>query len=1042
MAALPAILVALPGVGCYRATGIQRPDVVAEEISMVGGDRVQGLKAQNAPGDFYLGNDYVELAVDGTPFGERAGVAGAAGGGSIIDAGQVELDLNYKRVSLPSDTLDRLTPVLNQDPSISLVFDRFSPNNTSTQGSIEMQGYVHDPNHKLTGAAWDSLGRVQGVSVSHSISLQKSDRFFLLQTTVKNSGAVALPIRNIGDFLSQGPSGGFRFNIPASEDASDAPLASWGMEIPASAPGTTFADPTDPNSASSYVKAPMVAFMGVEPVGTTEDGHCTLGLLPVDADRLVVTTDPQAVLRQIRPIFPQRLVAGSLPVASLAPGSSMTFSRRLYLSGGGTASGALANQASGVFNLMARDRFTLRPTDWGTLVFQPVGTARRQGPQPSQFRIERLVGGIWKLERLEWMEPYENTPSSSTTGYFAPQLAVVLPVGTYRMEVKNFDPEKNAYQTKVFTTLVDANSTDRPDLPSLIDIVLKSTFYSNPALDYICPEHDDVISPTGSSTTNKFTSHYFATRQKDGTENCIQPARIMVFGQQPGTADPAIKRTRILSSTYSPVYKARLPVDSNYGVYGFIAGNQLFAAAMPTRNGTSFWLAPGDYLAYATRGPLSLLDSQTLKAYDGQQDVTHRFTAEASPLPSGWTSFDLPGPSLATTGGLLPVEKLSSALAEGVQVVAMTEQDRLVDSTSLASDFRNEFLVSTIVDADRTVIGSDPFVVEARSSDLGNFGFATALFTPAPRNERNGGARDPKNWTLADFLLQAEGQFNVIHRPRGPQGLFTRQGFDRTVALGTGANAWWNGTGTLSSGRTHGQFDALELLRGEGCDPANPTAWFNEFLSVRRDWFALLSQQTSTSFTKGLGLSSAKFSLDTPVGLARTYLKATGFTQGTLTPVLQALQSGAAVASTGPMLDVTLTPASGTVAYGPGSLVPGATATVTLTVNLWAPDWVPVDELRVTINGSTQTLDITQLQPLDTANAAYDKRLRRGTYTLTLPSGKDAWVVVEAGVPLATTGAYRAGSPWNLLMKGIYPIAITNPIFVDTNGGGYTPPGL
>jgi hypothetical protein len=82
------------------------------------------------------------------------------------------------------------------------------------------------------------------------------------------------------------------------------------------------------------------------------------------------------------------------------------------------------------------------------------------------------------------------------------------------------------------------------------------------------------------------------------------------------------------------------------------------------------------------------------------------------------------------------------------------------------------------------------------------------------------------------------------------------------------------------------------------------------------------------------------------------------------------------------------------------------------------------------------------VQPLPSTDAAYDKRLRRGTFTLTLPEGKDAWVVVEAGVPLSTTGAYRAGTPWHKLMKGIYPIAVTNPIFVDVTGGGYTPPGL
>ena len=62
--------------------------------------------------------------------------------------------------------------------------------------------------------------------------------------------------------------------------------------------------------------------------------------------------------------------------------------------------------------------------------------------------------------------------------------------------------------------------------------------------------------------------------------------------------------------------------------------------------------------------------------------------------------------------------------------------------------------------------------------------------------------------------------------------------------------------------------------------------------------------------------------------------------------------------------------------------------------------------------------------------------------TLALPAGKSAWIVVEAGVPLNTTGAYKAGTPWNQIMRGIYPIAVTNPIFVDVTGSGYTAPLL
>jgi hypothetical protein len=69
-----------------------------------------------------------------------------------------------------------------------------------------------------------------------------------------------------------------------------------------------------------------------------------------------------------------------------------------------------------------------------------------------------------------------------------------------------------------------------------------------------------------------------------------------------------------------------------------------------------------------------------------------------------------------------------------------------------------------------------------------------------------------------------------------------------------------------------------------------------------------------------------------------------------------------------------------------------------------------------------------------------DVRLRTISLTVPMPTGKDAWLVVEAGVSRTQTGPYMAGTPWSKIMKGIYPIAITNPIFVDVNGGGYTPP--
>jgi hypothetical protein len=47
---------------------------------------------------------------------------------------------------------------------------------------------------------------------------------------------------------------------------------------------------------------------------------------------------------------------------------------------------------------------------------------------------------------------------------------------------------------------------------------------------------------------------------------------------------------------------------------------------------------------------------------------------------------------------------------------------------------------------------------------------------------------------------------------------------------------------------------------------------------------------------------------------------------------------------------------------------------------------------------------------------------------------------VEAGVRLDQKGPYAVGTPWNAIMRGIYPIAVTNPIFIDVTGTGYTHP--
>lgn len=1039
LASLALVLVAGGGLGCFRATGVARPSLAVEEIPETGGDRVNGLKATAGPGDFYLGNDYVQVAVDGAVFGGRTGQFGAASGGAILDIGAVTLDQSFKRVSLPTDMLERLGPVVNQDPDLPLVFDHFQPGKdpVTNQVFLEMTGYLLDPKGKL-GVPLDASGRVVGLQVDHRVSLGSGSSYFELATTVTNHSGAALPIQNLGDYLSQ-HGGGYRFLIPATQTFSGSPLSTWGAEIP----GSDFTSPL-----GTSVQAPMVGLMGSESAGSTLDSHCTLGVMPVDSNYLLVTSDPQAALEEDRPAVPARLVVGGPATSGLADGQSMTFRRRLYVVGGYSQMPALPAQATGVFNDMVLAHLGLAGGDYAVLGFDSFGTAAMGGPLQAEYRIERYLGSAsdastdadpshWSLERVEWRESGE---VPSVTGSIVQMLvpAVADPNNPgqnqrYRISVRNRNQSYTLYSG---TNLLN---TSRPNLATPIE---PSKDQAWRVAESLAPERADVLDASGNVITQKVTIHTFTTREAGATvTDGLQPLRITFTGIG-GTLDPDMQRVRRLAGYFDPVTKLKQVAALNVGAYQYRAGNQVFGSsfAYPAAIASAFF-APGAYVAYGTRGPLSYLDAIPVVAYDGQMDSQHQFVVVKAPMPTGWTTFDLPGPTQATTGGLNPGEMLSSALSENVEVVARTEQDLQTDPTSLRDEFRREFDTNNpnISDAQRDAIGNDPFVVGARSSSLGD-GMVTALFTPAPVNARLGGAQPSAGWTLADFLTQAQGAYNVIHRPRGPQGLFTVRGFDPSAALGTGANAWWSQTGPVSLGKREGDFDALELLRGEYSDasghplpltdPANATAWFNEFLAVRNDWFGLISQQTPGAFTKALGLSASRYSLDTPVGLARTYLKIGSATldQSDLRPVLAALRSGAAVASTGPLLDVSVN------GVGPGGLVSGPVATATLQVSLYASDWVPVDEVRAVVNGVVQVIPLSSFTVSST-----DSRLRTATVSLTLP-GKDAWVVVEAGVPLTTTGAYAPGTPWAKIMKGIYPIAVTNPVFVDVDGGGYTPP--
>jgi hypothetical protein len=1020
--------------GCYRASGWDRPELVAIEMPAVGGDRILGNKSMAGAGDYYIGNDFVALAVDGTPASEASGIAGAPGAGSIVDVGYISLDTSFRRVPMPCDMLDRLTTVVNQDPEISLVFDSFQTANDIGVSRIKMYGKIHDPKHKIPGATWDPKddATVIGVDAESTISLTKLERAFNIQTTISNRRAASIGIRNIGDFLFQ-RGGGFRVLAPANKDKSGQLISTWGVDIP----GTDFSDPL-----GNSVRCGPVTFMGVEPGAPTVDCHITLGLMPLEADHFLVASDPQDSLSEARPVFPTRFVVGSPDSgADLAPGESLSHKRILLAKGGSSGDPDVSlvpitqntpNQATGVLNEMIWNFHRQNDEKVGILSILTEGSGTRTSPVASEMRFERYIGPEdgdpttdsdpqhWQLERLEWMEPPESVSNSSSYYYETPTttFGLYLPEGTYRIV------SKSSHYTTTIQKGANAGNSDRPSQSVPIKVEPDNIFYLS---ERVSPERDDVLTEYGSRKAQALTSFMVATRPNDSVYGAVQPVRFSIDGLE-GSMPPGQRRFRGITSKYDPIYKSPVPTDYFSGHFHFREGNSAFGVQMS--DALVLWIEPGMYQGYASRGPLAALDEFKINAKPGVGETYKSLTIFKAPLPEGWYSFDVPGPSMATSGGMLPCEQLASALAEAVNIVAVSELDHQADGDGLNRAFHSDLYYA---DDWLVAIDLDPLVVNGRCSDLGSYGRVTALFTPYLPGVRNGGARASAGWTLADFLTQAQGEYNVVNRPRGPNGLFTQFSPSRPVAT---SDSWWGEEGKLSQGKTNGQFDAIEIINAGTVAESGLNAWWSEYKALRADWFSILSQQGPGTFTKALAFSSGRYSQDTPVGLARTYLFAgeAEVSHSSHGPILEALKTGAAVASTGPMLEVSVDGA------GPGGLATiGASATVELQVKLWTTDWMPIDEIRVIVNGQLARTISNPKQALTLSEE--DLRCYTAAIQVPVPAGKDAWLVVEAGPALAASGPAR-DPRWAFHMKGIYPIAIANPIFLARVPNGYTPPGL
>ena len=140
----------------------------------------------------------------------------------------------------------------------------------------------------------------------------------------------------------------------------------------------------------------------------------------------------------------------------------------------------------------------------------------------------------------------------------------------------------------------------------------------------------------------------------------------------------------------------------------------------------------------------------------------------------------------------------------------------------------------------------------------------------------------------------------------------------------------------------------------------------------------------------------------------------------------ETLGHGDTFATTGPIIEFTLNG----VGMGDSLIIPAASP-VTVAVTVRAAPWIPLQEVRMIVNGEEAvTWNVIGNNPDDpfSTDPADCVRLSK---RFTLPFAEDAWVIFEAGFKLPVPGVQPPSTGlYRYITSGHLPVAFTNPVFV------------
>jgi hypothetical protein len=423
----------------------------------------------------------------------------------------------------------------------------------------------------------------------------------------------------------------------------------------------------------------------------------------------------------------------------------------------------------------------------------------------------------------------------------------------------------------------------------------------------------------------------------------------------------------------------------------------------------------GTYGLFVTRGPEYEAVQQSITVQTGEVR-TVAAELDRTVDTGGWLAADMHIHTGRSFDSALPVDRrIISMVTSGVEVLVPTDHHVNTDLSSLMS-----------------ALGYGPEVAGQVVGNELNFkeGHAGVYPVTYDPSQPNGGSLpyqafnaqgvcDPplvgiNCYSGGDAFLRMRDLIpnTTVVTVNHPWWLGGDLGYFTNIGWGVGTNQPW--PAPLDSA---GTFDALEVLNGY---------WTRADAeeSLLSDWFYLLQQGYRVT---ALGNSDTHKINWVRSGFPRTWLRLPVDRPGDVTgPMLaDAIRHQRAVASTGPFISLTVDGAT----IG-DTVTPKIAGQVTVAVTVDAPAWMTVDKLRVFVGG---------VQKHTYAIAPGSRPVF--TTTFTEPIGGDTFIVAVASgeqpLPPDVVGEYSAGNGYEMT-----PFALTNPVFVDSDGDGMLQPPL